>query len=186
MIPIALDPAHLSIALVGRGDLAVRRFGSLRAGGATAMTVYSDAPRPLLVQAAGDRLVRRLPTDADLAAIRLLWIADLPPDAARALAARARAAKVLVNVEDDRPNCDFHNVAQVRRGDLLLTASTNGASPGLASMVREQLERTYTADWAERLERLRGRRADWRAEGRPMDEVGRRTRAAVAEEGWLP
>src|SRR3546814_8133478 len=51
MITIALDPAHLSIALVGRGDLAVRRFGPLRAGGATAMTVYSDALRPLQVQA---------------------------------------------------------------------------------------------------------------------------------------
>jgi len=129
-----------------------------------------------------------MPSPADWlpAAIRLLWIADLPPDAARDLAARARAAKVLVNVEDDRPNCDFQNVAQVRRGDLLLTPPTNGASPGLASMVREQLERTYTADWVERLDQLRGRRADWRAEGRPMDEVGRRTRAAVAEEGWLP
>src|SRR3546814_7093343 len=50
MIPIALDPAMLSIALVGRGNLAVRRFGSLHAGGARRLTVYSDAPRPLLVQ----------------------------------------------------------------------------------------------------------------------------------------
>lgn len=186
MIPIAIDPRLLSIGLVGRGDLAVRRFGSLRAGGATAMTVYADVPRPLLLEAAGDRLVRRLPSDDDLASISLLWIADLPADIAHDLAVRARAVKVLVNVEDDRPNCDFHNVAQVRRGDLLLTASTNGASPGLASMVREQLERTYTADWAERLERLRGQRDGWRAEGRSMEDVGHRTRAAVAEKGWLP
>src|SRR3546814_17216985 len=67
MIPIALDPAMLSIALVGRGNLAVRRFGSLHAGGARRLTVYSDAPRPLLVQAAGDLLVRRLPSPGDLA-----------------------------------------------------------------------------------------------------------------------
>src|SRR3546814_8796543 len=140
MIPIALDPAMLSIALVGRGNLAVRRFGSLHAAGARRLTVYSDAPRPLLVQAAGDQLVRRLPSPGDLAGTQLLWIADLPRSEAERLAAAARAAKVLVNVEDDRPLCDFHNVAQVRRGDLLLTASTNGASPGLAAMVRERLE----------------------------------------------
>ncbi|MFN4090980.1 MAG: bifunctional precorrin-2 dehydrogenase/sirohydrochlorin ferrochelatase [Alphaproteobacteria bacterium] len=185
MIPIALDPAALAVALVGRGDLAVRRFGALQAGGAHRLAVYSDAPRPLLVQAARERLVRRLPTAGDLQALNVLWIADLPAALAHELAAAARAAKVLVNVEDDRANCDFHNVAQVRRGDLLLTASTNGASPGLAAMVREQLERTYTADWADRLERLRGQRQQWRAEGRTMEEVGCRTRAAVAEERWL-
>src|SRR3546814_10101961 len=106
MIPIALDPAMLSIALVGRGNLAVRRFGSLHAGGARRLTVYSDAPRPLLVQAAGDLLVRRLPSPGDLAGTQLLWIADLPRSEAERLAAAARAGQVLVNVEADRPLCD--------------------------------------------------------------------------------
>ena len=46
---------------------------------------------------------------------------------------------MLVNVEDRPALCDFHSVAEVRRGDLLLTVSTGGASPGLAARIRARL-----------------------------------------------
>ena len=82
--------------------------------------------------------------------MRALWIVGLPDDEAAALAALARSERVLVNVEDRPALCDFHSVAEVRRGDLLLTVSTGGASPGLAARIRARLAADFGPEWAER------------------------------------
>src|SRR5688572_16411050 len=115
MIPIVLDPRNTPLALVGRGEVAIRRLDGLLAGGADALRVFSDEPAAALAAAAGERLQRRLPADDELAAIRVLWITDLPLAEAVPLARRARELGVLVNVEDVIGWCDFHNPSVVRR-----------------------------------------------------------------------
>jgi precorrin-2 dehydrogenase/sirohydrochlorin ferrochelatase len=89
---------------------------------------------------------------------------------------------VLVNVEDCPALCDFHSVAEVRRGDLLLTISTGGASPGLAARVRARLEGEFGPEWADRLALLRERRAAWRREGRNLAAM---TDALLQANGWF-
>ena len=132
MFPLALDVARLPVALAGNGPAAARRLAALDCAGATRVTVFSQTPDEALGGAAGGRLVRRLPGAADLAEVRLLLVAGLDDDSAAALVALARAMGVLVNVEDRKAWCDFHLPAVIRRGDLVLTVSTNGRSPGLA------------------------------------------------------
>jgi precorrin-2 dehydrogenase/sirohydrochlorin ferrochelatase len=127
MIPIALDPAALPVAIAGRGALALRRFQALRAAGAGAVLLFSDLPDAELADAAGEFWRDALPKPNDLAALKVLWIVRLSDDAAADLAALARSHRVLVNVEDRPALCDFHSVAEVRRGSLLLTVSTGGA-----------------------------------------------------------
>ena len=102
-----------------------------------------------------EKLRRVLPSQPDMAALQVLWIAGLPVDAAAALAALARSERVLVNVEDRPQLCDFHSVAEVRRGDLLLTVSTGGASPGLSARIRARLATEFGPEWGERLALLR-------------------------------
>ena len=184
MIPIVVDPRHNALALIGHGQAAVRRLELLLAGGAE-LTVFSDAPSAELVRLAGDRLQHRLPQAKELAAFRLLWIADLPLAQAAPLARAAKAVGCLVNVEDVVVFCDFHNPSQVRRGDLLLTVSTGGRSPGLAARIRGQLARTFGPEWGERLARIGGQREVWRREARSLEDLARLTNAAIDAEGWL-
>jgi precorrin-2 dehydrogenase/sirohydrochlorin ferrochelatase len=73
-------------------------------------------------------------------------------------------------------------VAEVRRGDLLLTVSTGGASPGLAARIRARLATDYGPEWAERLELLRGFRTKWR---RDRQDVTALTDALLQANGWL-
>ena len=186
MIPIVVDPQRVPIALVGRGAQAVSRLAWLRQGGASDITVFSDAPSPELVERSGDLLCRRLPGGGDLGLFRLVWIADLPRERASALAGEARAAGALVNVEDALPWCDFHNPSVVRRGDLLLTVSTGGRSPGLAARIRRHLERAFGPEWAGRLDHLGAKRAAWRRRERPLVELARLTDAVIERKGWLP
>jgi precorrin-2 dehydrogenase/sirohydrochlorin ferrochelatase len=126
-----------------------------------------------------------MPGPDDLAALHVLWIVDLPRDRAEPLAAAARAQRLLVNVEDVPPLCDFHSVAEVRRGDLLLTISTNGRAPGLAGMIRRNLELRYGAEWADRVSEIGALRADWQRDGVPMPEAAKRIAAIATERKWL-
>jgi precorrin-2 dehydrogenase / sirohydrochlorin ferrochelatase len=186
MIPVIVDPKQVPIALIGRGHAAERRLELLLEGGeAERLTVFSDQPSPGLAARAGARLRRRLPEVAELSAFALLWIVDLPLTVAAPLAQAARGAGCLVNVEDVIAFCDFHNPAQVRRGDLLLTVSTGGKSPGLAARIRTELARAFGPEWADRLKLIAARRAVWRRPGRPLDELARLTNATIDANGWL-
>jgi precorrin-2 dehydrogenase/sirohydrochlorin ferrochelatase len=103
----------------------------------------------------------------------------------RSLAGEARAAGLMVNVEDVPELCDFHMPAQVRRGNLLLAISTAGRSPALSRALREHLEARFGPEWEGRLEEIAHLRQQWRAAGAAPDEVSARTRAHLAEQGWL-
>lgn len=185
MIPIMLDPAMATIALVGRGQLTVDRLAWLRAGGASPI-VFSDRPDSALSAAAGGGLCRRLPAPDDLLGLNVLWIADLPDNEAIPLVRQARQARLLVNWEDRRDSCDFHNPALVRRGDLLFSISTGGKSPGLASRLRRWLEQAFGQEWEGRLDDLAARRLDWKRKPRDLDELAALTNDVIDGENWLP
>jgi precorrin-2 dehydrogenase len=165
VLPIVLNPTTARAGLVGAGEGLERRQALLAEAGIAAAILGTDAP---------------------LAGLRLLFVAGLERSVAESLAVRARAAGVLVNVEDVPELCDFHVPALVRRGDLLLTVSTGGHAPGLSRRVREWLERAFGPEWRARMDTVRGARDGWRADGLVPAEVSRRTRDLVAMKGWLP
>ena len=185
MIPLMLDPAKLRIALVGTGPLALRRLELLRAGGAVP-TVFAPGGDGALAALAGDGYQPRMPDAADLAGVHVLFAAGLPDEAGETLAAEARALGILVNVEDVIPLCDFHVPSIVRRGDLLMTVSTGGRSPGLSRLLRLALERLFPTVWATRLDRAADLRERMRAEGADGAAINRAVERLAAEEGWLP
>src|SRR6185503_9466198 len=77
----------------------------------------------------------------------------------RAAAETARAAGVPVNVADQPDLSDFIMPAIVRRGDVAIGISTGGASPALARLVRERIERVLPARLGE-LARFAGKLRD--------------------------
>jgi precorrin-2 dehydrogenase/sirohydrochlorin ferrochelatase len=185
MIPLALDPKFVKLAVAGNGALALRRLRALRAAGAEEVVVYADAPEAALADEAGDLLRLHMPGAAEIGALHALWIVDVAEDVGAGLAGLARGLTVLVNFEDRPEFCDFHSVAEVRRGDLLVTVSTGGAAPGLAGSIRRRLEGCFGPEWDGRVARVKALRGEWRAEGVKMPEAARRIEALVAEGCWL-
>lgn len=167
MLPLVLNPVNLKAGLAGRGDARDRRAALLAEAGVEARLLPDDAP------------------DALLEGLQVLFVAGLEEGEARLLAARAHALKVLVNVEDALPLCDFHVPAIVRRGDLLLTASTGGQAPGLARALREKLAVAFGPEWTVRLKELGAVRARWRGQGMSPSQVSRNMRDLIARNGWL-
>lgn len=181
MIPLALDPACARIGLAGAGMAARRRLAALRGAGAAPVLFAADD-----ALAGEPGALPHPPGTAVLGTLQLLYIAGLAHEQARELAEAAREAGVLVNTEDIPELCDFHAVAEIRRGGLLLTVSTGGAAPGLAALIRAALEELFPPVWAARLAEIASLRERWRAEGLEMAETRAQLAALLRERGWLP
>jgi precorrin-2 dehydrogenase/sirohydrochlorin ferrochelatase len=167
MLPLVLNPANLKTGLAGRGPERDRRAALLAEAGVEVRLL----PEPV--------------SDDLLTSLQVLFVAGIPEGEARDLATRARAKGVLVNVEDVLPLCDFHVPAIVRRGELLLTASTGGQVPGLARALRETLADQFGPEWTVRLKELGQARAKWRSQGLSPREVSQNVREMIARMGWL-
>jgi precorrin-2 dehydrogenase/sirohydrochlorin ferrochelatase len=167
MLPLILNPHTVKVGLAGQGEALARRAALLAEAGVEARLLSADA------------------SDAVLEPLQLLFVAGLSEGEAGQLAARARALGLLVNVEDVLPLCDFHVPAIVRRGELLLTASTGGAVPGLARRLREWLAGAFGPEWKEHLSELSTARARWRSAGFSPTDVSQKVRDLIADKGWL-
>lgn len=164
MLPIVLDPSKLRAGVAGTGAAADRRLRTLTDAGMT--------PRHIAQQ-------------VEVSALDVLFVAGLDRAASEAWAKAAHALGVLVNVEDVPELCDFHVPAIVRRGDLLLTVSTNGRAPGLARAVRAALEKLFGREWGAHTDEVARLRERWRGEGVAPPDVSARIEAHVAEQRWL-
>ncbi len=185
MLPVMLDVRRLRIILVVDGAAAERRLLLLDEAGAEALAVHSERPSPALALAAGARLRRRLPTAEELAAARLVFIAERHAPCGVALARLARAAGTLVHVEDEPALSDLHLPAVLRRGDLTLAVSTAGRCPGLAVQVKRFLAGLFGPEWRGRLDQLAALRHGWRSDGADPETISRRTEEWVGRQGWL-
>lgn len=185
MFPIVVDVAAQRVVLVGQGADLEKRLALLEAAGAHALSVFAEAPDAEFRERLGARFAGPRPTEKEIASAALLFVAGLGAEESERLAGIARANGTLVNVEDVKPLCDFHVPSQLRRGDLLISISTNGKSPGLARYLKAHLERLIGPEWAGRLDEVAERREAWRAEGLALREVSRRVSAYIDEKGWL-
>ena len=168
MLPLILNPQTVTVGLAGAGEGLVRRSALLAEARVMPVAVSPEVG------------------EGELEGLAILFVAGLSPAQSARLAATARSAGVLVNVEDRPELCDFHVPAVIRRGDLLVTVSTAGKAPGLAKLVRQWIERRLGLEWAERAAELASARAGWRRSGLAPAEVAQRTASLVDERGWLP
>jgi precorrin-2 dehydrogenase / sirohydrochlorin ferrochelatase len=143
-----LDEARCVV--VGGGAVAERKVAELIVGGARPVVVGPRLTPQLERYAREGRItaLRRAYQAGDLAGALLAFAATNDQRVNQAVAAEAQQRGVLVNVADDPADGSFHTVATIRRGDLLLTVSTGGASPGLAAQIRRELYTRYGAEYA--------------------------------------
>jgi len=137
--PIILDLAGVPVLVVGGGRVALRKIvGLLHAGAAVRVVAPEaiDAVRALPVQL---ELRTYQPTDLDGA--RLVLTATDDPAVNATVAADAARRGIWVNAADDPANCTFTLPAIARDEAVTVAVSTGGASPALASHLRDEIGR---------------------------------------------
>jgi precorrin-2 dehydrogenase len=173
--PISLEVAGRRAVVIGRLAVAQGKADALLEAGAQ-VTVISKGPRQALHRLETHEraiVLRRDYEPGDLEGAFLCVASSEEGDIRAAIYAEARWRKVLANVMDDVPHCDFAAPALVRRGELAIAISTGGRSPALARRLREQLSEQFDARWEKLLDLL----GDVRTETLPeLPDYGERAR----------
>jgi uroporphyrin-III C-methyltransferase/precorrin-2 dehydrogenase/sirohydrochlorin ferrochelatase len=142
-LPVFLDLQTGPVLLVGAGDLARAKLRLLAAAGARVRWFAADGSHDIAglkpAEAARIELAEGDPLAADLSGVIAIFCAGAG-DIGIALALRAKAAGLPVNVMDDLSHSTFILPAIVDRGDVVVAVGTGGASPVVARRVRERIE----------------------------------------------
>ena len=176
MFPIALQLQQIPILLTGNAPYLTGRLNYLDAytpdgAPATQVKVVCDNACHCLREKAGDRLAERAVTEADVKEATIVMVAGLGRAQSEQIHSLARQYGKLINVEDVMDLCDFYFTANLRRGDLVLSVSTSGASPTVARKMRDHMAHVYGPEWAQQLDTIKHMRLKMRDEGKGMKAV---------------
>jgi siroheme synthase-like protein len=129
--------------VVGGNAEAEAKARACRTAGAEVAVVARDVTAGMATLARdGEVEIRRRDYEpGDLAGVFLAYASTDDPRTIARLRAEADREHVLLNVMDVPDACSFFSPAVVARGDLQVAIGTGGASPGLASRIRGDLER---------------------------------------------
>ena len=157
--PVHLDVSGRRCLVVGGGAVAWRKARVLADCGGRVTVVAERFCRPLRRSRRVERVSRRFRL-SDLRGVWLVVAATDDSELNRKVAEAAGRRRVLVNVVDAPGLGNFIVPAQLVRGRLTVSVSTEGASPLLARKIRDrlghQLDETY-AQWLELLAEFRPR-----------------------------
>ena len=160
LLPIFLKLTNRNCLLVGAGNVALDKIGSLIPTGLNLRVVAPNA-LPEIQQLARDRKlewINRRFDPSDLDGIFLVIAATDAPDVNAAVYQGCVERNILCNSVDDIPNCDFFFGSVVSRGNLQIAISTTAESPAVAQRLRREIDAQLPqdlGDWLENLGALR-------------------------------
>lgn len=157
-LPINLDILGKPIVIIGGGTVATRKCLALLAAGARITVIapkLTDNLQHYVKKGEVTHLARNY-AKGDLNAALLVFAAAGSRAVNRAVAREAKERGIPIDVADAPDMSDFVSPAYLARGELLITISTGGKSPAMASRIRGELEERYGPEYARLLE-LMGR-----------------------------
>lgn len=167
--PVNLNLVGRPVLVVGGGRIALRKVQQLLAAGGDVTVLapqvvddFSDLPVTVL---------HREYAPGDVAHFRLVITATGDTVVDQLIYDECESLGIWVNSADDPDRCAFTLPATLRRGSLMVTVSTGGASPALASWLRSHLELAIGPEFAEVVSRLAIERARIHENGQSTEDV---------------
>jgi siroheme synthase-like protein len=139
LFPVNLRLAGKPCLVVGGGHVAVHKVQVLLEAGARVRVVAPEVD-PAIEALPGITIERRPYRRGEVANERFVIAATGDPAVDGAVFDDGEASGVWVNAADDPEHCSCTLPARIRRGPLLVTVSTGGHSPAVASWLRRRLD----------------------------------------------
>lgn len=151
---ISLNLKGHKCLVVGGGKVAERKIQTLLNCGAKVFVVSPELTAQLSLLANSGAIVynSREYQSIDLTDVFLVISATNNDKTNRQVAEDCFKRRILINVVDDLPKCNFIVPATLHRGSLSISISTEGKSPLLARTIREQLEEQFGPEYGSFLE----------------------------------
>ena len=140
--PIFLDTENLTCLVVGAGEVGARKIELLMKTAAHITVVAPWACDTVLGFAAEKKITLHLRKyqDSDLDNQEVVFVATDDGDVNVEIHDQARARKILVNVVDNTPLCQFITPSIVERAPITIAMSSGGVAPVLLRYLRQKLE----------------------------------------------
>ncbi|MBI4733275.1 MAG: bifunctional precorrin-2 dehydrogenase/sirohydrochlorin ferrochelatase [Rubrobacteridae bacterium] len=160
--PMYVDIEGAKCVVVGGGDVASRKVGSLIECDA-AVLVVSPKITPEIEHWEREGRVgveRREYKRGDIEGAMLVIVATDDAELNKQVYQEALDKRIQVNVVDAPDICTFIVPSVVRRGDLIISISTSGSCPALAKTIRKELQERFGDEYKEFCNILRQFRAE--------------------------
>lgn len=159
--PLNLDVEKKSCAVVGGGEVALRKIRGLLAAGANVKVISPEVCAEVEeLSGRGEISLTRENFSEEMLGDEIILIAATnDPEVNRRAAQAARAKKILVNVVEGAGG-NFNVPSTIRRGELLLTISTGANSPAFSKFLRQMLEAELGENFGAGLEIISARREE--------------------------
>lgn len=151
--PIQLNMENRSVLVVGAGRIALRKCKDLIDAGAKITVVSPNGEERFFLWEKEEKIkwLHRKYQESDLDHKEFVFVAVDQEQVAERVVQAALGRNLWVNSSDQRYPGNFTIPAKVKQGDLLLTVSTHGKSPGIARQIKEEWQKEYGANWQEYL-----------------------------------
>jgi len=146
--PLFLDARALRCLIVGAGEVAARKLELIMKTPAHITVVAPWVCDTVLRLADSEKvtLIQREFIDSDLNDKDMVFIATEKSEINQSIHDLARANKVLVNVVDNTPLCQFITPSIVDRSPIIIAMSSGGVAPVLLRYLRQKLETVLPAN----------------------------------------
>ena len=126
------------------------------------------------------RVWKREVTEADISGMDVVIMATDDAELNSQYAELCRSKHILVNVVDVKKDCDFYFPAIIKQGEVVVSVSTGGNSPMLASKIKKDIRQTLRTDYGQIADELGAIREKILAE-EPDERARKRRFAAIVE-----
>jgi precorrin-2 dehydrogenase/sirohydrochlorin ferrochelatase len=156
LFPMFLKLSSRACLVVGAGTIAEAKIAGLLETGAKIRVVAPEATAQVRSWAQSKAIEwhQRSFQPRDLEGIFLVVAATSSTELHERIFELASQLRVLSNIVDVPPLCDFYYPSVVQRGALQIAVSTAGLSPALAQRLRKQLETEFGPEYEEWLAQL--------------------------------
>jgi precorrin-2 dehydrogenase len=170
LYPVNLVVDGRPCLVVGGGRVATGKVRGLREAGAL-VTVIAPEIEPAIAGLDGVAIERRAYRRGDVAGYWFVVAATGDPQVNQSVYDDGEAAGVWVNAADDPARCSAILPARIRQGRLMVTISTGGHSPAVASWLKERLAAELGPEYDQLIGLLGEARKEIQAQGLATEEL---------------
>lgn len=174
MIPLAFDLRGRRVLVLGAGRIAAGKARLLLESGAR-VSVIAERQLVELPEGVGSLDTRRYQA-GDLDGFMLVVCATGDRTTNDLVVNEAHERGIWINVVDDPERSDFYFTAVHRSGEVLISVSTQGASPALAQEVRDRIRDALPTGLGDVAKQLRDERRRLHDAGLSTEDVDWRAR----------
>ncbi len=146
--PFYLDINEKKILLIGGGKIALQKLKALLPFSKNITVIAPEIKynNYLLIKEHNLPYFQRSYQKGDIEKFDIVIVAINDEKLQEAIFYESRGKNILINCVDNIKYCDFIFPSIIKRGDITITISTNGASPALSRGLREYIESLLPKD----------------------------------------